>query len=128
MGWVSLVAAELMGASSGLGHGVQVFSLNLEISNLYASICVIGVPRFTFNILLVPLMALDPACLLLDEPFQGLDDVIRESLYRKLVELITDRSVRAIIATHDLDEAALIADHVLLLKGPGNCVLSQNVR
>jgi ABC-type nitrate/sulfonate/bicarbonate transport system permease component len=53
MGWFSVVAAEMMGASSGLGHGVQLFSLNLEIANLYAYIGSIGVLGFTFNILLV---------------------------------------------------------------------------
>ena len=55
MGWFCVVAAEMMGASSGLGHGVQLFSLNLEIANLYAYICLIGVLGFTFNILLVAL-------------------------------------------------------------------------
>jgi ABC-type nitrate/sulfonate/bicarbonate transport system permease component len=55
MGWFCVVAAEMLGASSGLGHGVQRFSLNLEIANLYAYICLIGVLGFTFNILLVAL-------------------------------------------------------------------------
>jgi ABC-type nitrate/sulfonate/bicarbonate transport system permease component len=53
MGWFSVVAAEMMGASSGLGHGVQLFSLNLEIANLYAYIGSIGILGFTFNALLV---------------------------------------------------------------------------
>lgn len=73
-------------------------------------------------------MALDPACLLLDEPFQGLDAATRESLYKKLLELIADRSVRAVIATHDLEEAAIMADHTLVLRGPGDCCLSRNAR
>jgi NitT/TauT family transport system ATP-binding protein len=71
-------------------------------------------------------MVLDPACLLLDEPFKELDASTRESLYGKFRELIAHRSVRAVIATHDLEEAATMADHTLVLRGPGDCALSHN--
>jgi ABC-type nitrate/sulfonate/bicarbonate transport system ATPase subunit len=69
-------------------------------------------------------MALDPACLLLDEPFKELDAVTRDSLYRTFRGLVAERRVRAVIATHQLEEAALLADHTLTLKGPGDCALS----
>jgi NitT/TauT family transport system ATP-binding protein len=72
-------------------------------------------------------MALDPACLLLDEPFQGLDGVSRDSLCSKLMELIAKRNVRAVISTHDLQEAAAVADHTLVLRGPGDFSLSQKI-
>lgn len=55
MGWFCVVAAEMMGASSGLGHGVQLFSLNLEIANLYAYICMIGLLGFSLNVVLLGL-------------------------------------------------------------------------
>jgi NitT/TauT family transport system ATP-binding protein len=73
-------------------------------------------------------MVLNPACLLLDEPFRGLDVVTRESLYSKFSEIIANRSVRAVFATRDLEEAAAMADHTLLLKGPGDYALSRNIR
>lgn len=50
--WFCVVAAEMMGASSGLGYGVQLSSLNLEIERLYAYILVIGLIGFVSNWLL----------------------------------------------------------------------------
>jgi NitT/TauT family transport system permease protein len=55
LGWFSLVAAEMMGASSGLGYGIQVFSLNLEIIRFYAYLVMIGALGLTFNALLAAL-------------------------------------------------------------------------
>jgi ABC-type nitrate/sulfonate/bicarbonate transport system permease component len=43
LGWFCVVAAEMMGAPSGLGYGVQLFSLNLEIARMYGYLLVIGV-------------------------------------------------------------------------------------
>lgn len=43
IGWFCVVAAEMIGASNGLGYGVQIFSLNLEIEKLYAYLLTIGV-------------------------------------------------------------------------------------
>jgi ABC-type nitrate/sulfonate/bicarbonate transport system permease component len=42
LGWFCVVAAEMMGAHSGLGYGVQLFSLNLELGRTYAYLVVIG--------------------------------------------------------------------------------------
>jgi ABC-type nitrate/sulfonate/bicarbonate transport system permease component len=42
LGWFSVVAAEMVGASSGLGYGIQLFSLNLEIEKMYAYLLMIG--------------------------------------------------------------------------------------
>lgn len=42
LGWFSVVAAEMVGASSGLGYGIQLFSMNLEIEKMYAYLLVIG--------------------------------------------------------------------------------------
>jgi ABC-type nitrate/sulfonate/bicarbonate transport system permease component len=53
MGWFSVVAAEMMGATMGLGQGVQLFSLNLQIAQLYAYIVTIGVLGFSLNHLLM---------------------------------------------------------------------------
>ena len=36
LGWFCVVAAEMMGAQTGLGHAVQLFSLNLELGKTYA--------------------------------------------------------------------------------------------
>lgn len=42
LGWFSLVAAEMVGASRGLGYSIQLFSLNLEIEKIYAYLLIIG--------------------------------------------------------------------------------------
>jgi ABC-type nitrate/sulfonate/bicarbonate transport system permease component len=53
IGWFSVVAAEMMGAPSGLGQGIQLLSLNLQIAELYGYILVIGAIGFVFNFLLL---------------------------------------------------------------------------
>lgn len=61
-------------------------------------------------------MMLDPPLLLLDEPFSALDAITRESIYEEMLQLkdTGDRSV--LLVTHDLHEAARLADHLAILK------------
>ena len=49
LGWFSLVAAEMLGANSGLGYRVQEFSLNLQMPRTYGYILLIGVTGLVFN-------------------------------------------------------------------------------
>lgn len=50
LGWFCLVAAEMVGAQSGLGYGVQLFSLNLETPKIYCYILIIGTIGFAMNL------------------------------------------------------------------------------
>lgn len=52
LGWFCVVAAEMMGASSGLGYGIQLFSLNIEMPKLYSYLVVIGLMGYLSNSLL----------------------------------------------------------------------------
>jgi ABC-type nitrate/sulfonate/bicarbonate transport system permease component len=52
LAWFSVVAAEMMGAASGLGYGIQLFSQNLEISRMYVYILTIGLLGYFSNLLL----------------------------------------------------------------------------
>ena len=52
LGWFCVVAAEMMGASSGLGYGIQLFSLNLEMSKMYCYLLTIGALGYLSNALL----------------------------------------------------------------------------
>lgn len=52
LAWFSVVAAEMMGAASGLGYGIQLFSQNLEISRMYVYILTIGLLGYLSNLLL----------------------------------------------------------------------------
>jgi ABC-type nitrate/sulfonate/bicarbonate transport system permease component len=51
-GWFCVVAAEMMGAQSGLGYGVQLFSLNLELGKTYTYLLLIGALGAAMNALL----------------------------------------------------------------------------
>jgi len=60
-------------------------------------------------------LARDPAILLLDEPFSAVDRATRETLYLELADLKRQLSIPAIMVTHDLGEAMLLADTMTLL-------------
>ncbi len=63
--------------------------------------------------------ALSPKLLLLDEPFGMLDSLTRWDLQEVLMEVWTRTRVTAIIVTHDVDEAILLADRVVMMtNGP----------
>lgn len=63
--------------------------------------------------------ALSPKLLLLDEPFGMLDSLTRWDLQQVLMEVWTRTRVTALCVTHDVDEAILLADRVVMMtNGP----------
>jgi len=56
-----------------------------------------------------------PRVLMLDEPLGALDRALRETLLEELREILRSSDVAAIYVTHDQEEAAAIADRVLIL-------------
>jgi nitrate/nitrite transport system ATP-binding protein len=63
--------------------------------------------------------ALSPKLLLLDEPFGMLDSLTRWALQEVLMEVWARTSVTAVCVTHDVDEAILLADRVVMMtNGP----------
>ncbi|MEO1733671.1 MAG: ABC transporter ATP-binding protein, partial [Pseudomonadota bacterium] len=63
--------------------------------------------------------ALSPKLLLLDEPFGMLDSLTRWELQEVLMEVWSRTNVTAICVTHDVDEAILLADRVVMMtNGP----------
>ncbi|MFZ5558465.1 MAG: ABC transporter ATP-binding protein [Pseudomonadota bacterium] len=63
--------------------------------------------------------ALAPKLLLLDEPFGMLDSLTRWELQEVLMEVWARNRVTAIMVTHDVDEAILLADRVVMMtNGP----------
>ena len=60
-------------------------------------------------------LARDPKVLLLDEPFSAVDRVTRQRLYRELADLRRTLALPIVLVTHDLDEAALLADRMTIL-------------
>ncbi|WP_298357527.1 ATP-binding cassette domain-containing protein [Rhodoblastus sp.] len=59
--------------------------------------------------------AIEPELLLLDEPFASLDRALHHRLRLLLARWIGARKMTALIATHDLDDALLLADEIIFL-------------
>lgn len=59
-----------------------------------------------------------PEILLLDEPFASLDEGMRSQLYEELLRIWREYGPTIIIVTHNLLEAALLADRIALLLPP----------
>ena len=53
--------------------------------------------------------------LLLDEPFGALDEVTRADMQQLLLNVIARHNTAALLITHDIDEALLLSDRILLL-------------
>ena len=66
------------------------------------------------RVALARIMALNPACLLLDEPFASLD-VKLKSEFRSLLREINNRGITILHVTHDYEEAIGLADKVAVI-------------
>jgi NitT/TauT family transport system ATP-binding protein len=60
-------------------------------------------------------LAIDPAILLMDEPFSALDAQTREVLQRELLRIHAETARTTLFVTHDLDEAIYLSDRVVVL-------------
>ncbi|AKH43088.1 osmoprotectant transport system ATP-binding protein [Altererythrobacter atlanticus] len=60
-------------------------------------------------------LAADPHLLLMDEPFGALDPVTRDALGRRVRDLHEELGLTTIMVTHDMAEALLLADRVLVM-------------
>ena len=64
-------------------------------------------------------LAIEPQLLLMDEPFSALDALTRGTLQDEVLRLVSDAGQTAFMITHDVDEAILLADRILLMtNGP----------
>ena len=63
--------------------------------------------------------AIEPKMLLLDEPFGALDALTRGTIQDELIKIVRLTRQTVFMITHDVDEAILLADRILLMsKGP----------
>ncbi|MBD3883973.1 ABC transporter substrate-binding protein [Phormidium tenue FACHB-886] len=66
-------------------------------------------------------LAIRPKLLLLDEPFGALDALTRGNLQEQLMRICEEYQVTAIMVTHDVDEAVLLSDRIVMLtNGPAS--------
>jgi bicarbonate transport system ATP-binding protein len=64
-------------------------------------------------------LAIRPKLLLLDEPFGALDALTRGNLQEQLMQICQENQVTAVMVTHDVDEAVLLSDRIVMLtNGP----------
>ncbi|MEB3292211.1 MAG: nitrate ABC transporter ATP-binding protein [Synechococcales bacterium] len=64
-------------------------------------------------------LAIRPKVLLLDEPFGALDALTRGNLQEQLMEICQSHQITCVMVTHDVDEALLLSDRVVMLtNGP----------
>ena len=62
----------------------------------------------------------EPQILLMDEPFSRLDAQTRSSMHRELVRIHAMRAMTILFVTHDVEEAVVLADHVVMMSArPG---------
>ncbi len=61
-------------------------------------------------------LAVDPAVVLLDEPFSSLDPAMRLAVRADVRAILRAAGVTVVIVTHDQDEALSLADHVAVLR------------
>jgi len=62
-------------------------------------------------------LAVDPSVLLMDEPFGAVDPVVRADLQQELLALQRTLAKTVLFVTHDIEEAFLLGDQVVLLEG-----------
>ncbi|HUG60878.1 MAG TPA: molybdenum ABC transporter ATP-binding protein [Methylomirabilota bacterium] len=64
-------------------------------------------------------LARKPQALLLDEPFSAVDRATREALYGEIAALRAHLNMPVILVTHDMDEARLLADRMVVIEHGG---------
>lgn len=66
-------------------------------------------------------LAIRPKLLLLDEPFGALDALTRGNLQEQLMRICDEYHVTSVMVTHDVDEAVLLSDRIVMLtNGPSS--------
>ncbi|MFH1092416.1 MAG: ATP-binding cassette domain-containing protein [Pseudomonadota bacterium] len=107
--------------------GAQIRKLKVEPENLAALEHELGIHGLGHlypqqlsggqrqRVALARVLLLKPELLLLDEPFAALDALTRERLQQALLDLFRRRAFSFIIVTHNIEEAAILGQRVMVL-------------
>lgn len=71
--------------------------------------------------------ATQPELLLLDEPFGALDALTRGVIQQELVKIWSETQQTVFMITHDVDEALLLSDRILLMTNGPNAAVAESV-
>ena len=74
------------------------------------------------RVALARVLVLEPKALLMDEPFSALDNNTRERLQDQLLQIWESRKRPVLFVTHNADEAAYLADRVIIMGFPRESV------
>ena len=68
------------------------------------------------RIALIRALGRDPAVMLLDEPFSGLDEQLRDEVRKTTVEVLKSAAVATLLVTHSPEEALMIGDAISIIR------------
>jgi ABC-type proline/glycine betaine transport system ATPase subunit len=114
-----LYGVRLIGGDADVPRLLELCGLDPGFAGRDASQLSVGEQQ---RVMLARALALEPAVLLLDEPTSALDEIARDAVERALHHLRTELDVSYVLVTHDLDQAARMADWVLRLELGGTVV------
>lgn len=69
-------------------------------------------------------LATEPTLLLLDEPFSSLDALTRHDLQDAVGRIVSDLGLTMVLVTHDLDEAIVLADRIVVIGEQPGCIVA----
>ena len=70
-------------------------------------------------------LAMEPKVLLMDEPFGALDSLTRTHMQDSLMEIQADLNNTVIMITHDVDEAVLLSDRIVMMTNGPNASIGE---
>lgn len=83
-----------------------------EIADRYPGELSSGVQR---RVEILRALVLEPAVLLLDEPFRGMDAISRAAMHDALLQMYDRSAVTVLFITHDIEEAVYLGSHVTVM-------------
>ncbi len=114
-----LYGVRLVGGDADVPRLLELCGLDAAFAGRDASQLSVGEQQ---RVMLARALALEPAVLLLDEPTSALDADARDAVERSLLRLREELALSYVLVTHDLDQAARMADWVLRLELGGRAV------
>ena len=91
-----------------------------DVADVFASRLSVGMSR---RAAIARALAIAPDLVLMDEPFVSLEEPMAERLRQMLLELLRLHPASVLFVTHDLREAVMLADRILLLSpSPGQLI------